>query len=153
VVAMLRVSYSSLPLSRGSLTPSTPRAYSSLLAAMFPSLSYLSLSSSLPSVRGLSLSSCSPNVFAWLAGLSHPPSITPACFWLVVACKILNGSHLRPLSYLFCNLCCCSICHPERRNTPPLYTPPWHHIPSIILPIAAANYWLIVVSYKQTAAT
>jgi hypothetical protein len=28
--------------------------------------------------------------------LSH--SVTPACFWLVVACKILNGGHLRPLS-------------------------------------------------------
>jgi hypothetical protein len=26
------------------------------------------------------------------------PSVTPACFWLVVACKISNGGHLRPLS-------------------------------------------------------
>jgi hypothetical protein len=26
------------------------------------------------------------------------PSVTPACFWLVVACKISNGGHLRPSS-------------------------------------------------------
>jgi hypothetical protein len=32
----------------------------------------------------LILPSRSPNVLARLHGLSHPPSITPACFWLVV---------------------------------------------------------------------
>ncbi len=32
----------------------------------------------------LSLPSRCPNVLAWMCGLSHPPSITPACFWLVV---------------------------------------------------------------------
>ncbi len=26
-----------------------------------------------------------PNVLARSCGLSHPPSVTPACFWLVVA--------------------------------------------------------------------
>ncbi len=33
----------------------------------------------------LSLPSRSPNVLARLRGLSHPPSVMPACFWLVVA--------------------------------------------------------------------
>ncbi len=33
----------------------------------------------------LSLPSRSPNVLARSRGLSHPPSVTPACFWLVVA--------------------------------------------------------------------
>ncbi len=33
----------------------------------------------------LSLPSRCPNILAWMRGLSHPPSITPACFWLVVA--------------------------------------------------------------------
>ena len=33
----------------------------------------------------LSLPSSSPNVLAWSRGLSHPPSVTPAYFWLVVA--------------------------------------------------------------------
>jgi hypothetical protein len=47
----------------------------------------------------LSLPSRSPNVLAWSRGLSHPPFVTPACFWLVVACKILNSGHLRPSSY------------------------------------------------------
>jgi hypothetical protein len=32
----------------------------------------------------LSLPSRSPNVLAQSCGLSHPPSVTPACFWLVV---------------------------------------------------------------------
>jgi hypothetical protein len=26
------------------------------------------------------------------------PSVTPVCFWLAVACKLLNSGHLRPLS-------------------------------------------------------
>ncbi len=33
----------------------------------------------------LSLPSRCPNVLARMRGLSHPLSITPACFWLVVA--------------------------------------------------------------------
>ncbi len=33
----------------------------------------------------LRLPSCSPNVLAWSYGLSHPPSVTLVCFWLVVA--------------------------------------------------------------------
>jgi hypothetical protein len=33
----------------------------------------------------LSLPSRSPNVLAWSRGLSHPPSVRSACFWLVVA--------------------------------------------------------------------
>ncbi len=33
----------------------------------------------------LSLPSRSPNVLARSHGLSHPPSVTPACLWLVVA--------------------------------------------------------------------
>ncbi len=33
----------------------------------------------------LSLPSRCPNVLARMRGLSHPPSITPRCFWLVVA--------------------------------------------------------------------
>jgi hypothetical protein len=32
----------------------------------------------------LSLPSRCSNVLARMRGLSHPPSITPACFWLVV---------------------------------------------------------------------
>jgi hypothetical protein len=48
---------------------------------MSPSSPYLSSSPSSPSL----LSSCSPNVLARSCGLSHPPSVTPACFWLVVA--------------------------------------------------------------------
>jgi hypothetical protein len=47
----------------------------------------------------LSLPSRLPNVLARLRGLSHPPSITPMCFWLVVVYKILNGGHLRPSLY------------------------------------------------------
>jgi hypothetical protein len=46
-----------------------------------------------------------------------------------------------------------SICHPEIRKTPPPYTPHRPRILSIIPPIAAANYRLIVVSYNQTATT
>ncbi len=33
----------------------------------------------------LSLPSRSPNVLARSRGLYYPPSVTPACFWLVVA--------------------------------------------------------------------
>ena len=33
----------------------------------------------------LSLPSRSPNILARSRGLSHPPSVTPTCFWLVVA--------------------------------------------------------------------
>jgi hypothetical protein len=33
----------------------------------------------------LSLPSRSPNILVRSRGLSHPASVTPACFWLVVA--------------------------------------------------------------------
>jgi hypothetical protein len=33
----------------------------------------------------LSLPLRSPNILARSRGLSHPPSVMPACFWLVVA--------------------------------------------------------------------
>ncbi len=137
----------SLPSSRGLLTPSMPMAYSSSSSGMLPSLPYLSSSPLLPSDRGLLLPSCFPNVLAQSRGLSHQTSITPACFWLVVVGKISNGGHLRPSSYfIFVIVFCRSIRRPEIRKTPPPYTPPWPRILSIIPPIAAANYWLIVAS-------
>ncbi len=48
----------------------------------------------------LSLPSRSPNVLARSRGLSHPPSVTPACFGWLLRDKILNGDHLRPSSYI-----------------------------------------------------
>ncbi len=58
------------------------------------------------SARVLLLLSPSPNVLAQSCSLTHPTSVMHACFWLVVACKILNVSHLRPLSYLIFVILC-----------------------------------------------
>jgi hypothetical protein len=48
--------------------------------------------------------------------------------------------------FYFCNYFCSSIHHPKIRKTSPPYTPPRLRILSIIPPIAAANYPLIVAS-------
>ncbi len=71
--------------------PSRPRVFGWLSrekksngsSGMSPFSPYLSSSSSSPS----SLPSRSPNVLARSCGLSHPPSVTPVCFWLVVEGK------------------------------------------------------------------
>ncbi len=65
------------------------------------------------------MESCSPNVLARSRVLSHPSSVVPTRYWLVVMCKILNGGHLRPHRILFLYFCCCSICCPKQRNNTP----------------------------------
>ncbi len=92
------------PSSRVLLTSSTPMAYLSLLSRMSPSLLYSLLSSSLPSARGSSLPSRSPNDLARLRGLSHLPSVTPACFWLVVAWQNFKPRPSKAfVVFYFCN--------------------------------------------------
>jgi hypothetical protein len=67
-----------------------------------------------------SLPSRSPNVLTRSRGLSHPPSVTPACFWLVAACKILNGGHLRPSSYFITVIFfVVQFAAPKKENHPP----------------------------------
>jgi hypothetical protein len=95
---------------------------------MLPSLSYLLSSSLLPSTKGLSLPSHSLNVLAWLHGLSHPPSVMPACFWLVVVCKISNGGHLRPLlHYIFEIFSSFNSPPRNKKNTPLIHFSPAVH--------------------------
>ena len=117
-------------------------AYLSSSSRMSPSSPYSSSSSSSPSL----LPSRSPNVLARSCGLCHPPSVTPAYFWLVVACKISNGGHLRPLSYYISVIFfVVQFAAPKKEKHPP-YTPPRRRMLSVIPPITAANYRLIVVS-------
>ncbi len=81
------------------------------------------------------MESCSPNVLARSCVVSHPPSITLACFWWFVVCKISNGGHLRPSSY-FIFVFFCSICRPKIRNIPPPYMLlPGHASSSSLLPL------------------
>jgi hypothetical protein len=100
---------------------------------MLPSSPYLSSSLLSPSARGSLLPKRSPNVLARSCGLSNPPFITPACFWLVVACKILNGSHLRPsLYFIFVIFFVAQFAatksekHPSIHSTPAAH--PLHHL-------------------------
>jgi hypothetical protein len=66
------------------------------------------------------MKSHSLDFLAWPCVLSHPPSITPVCFWLVAACKISNGSHLRPSSFLFLYFFLSFNLLPQsKKNTPP----------------------------------
>ncbi len=95
---------------------------------MSPSLPYSSSSSSSPSL----LPSCSPNLLARSCGLCHPPSVTPACFWLVVACKISNGGHLRPSSdFISLIFFVVQFAAPKKEKHPPIHstpaTRPLHH--------------------------
>ncbi len=117
-----------LPSSWGLLTPLMPTAYLLLLSGMLPSLPYSSSSSLLPSARSLSLP-CSPNVLARSRGLSHPPSITPACFWLVVAWQNIERRPSKDfVVFYFFNFFCHSIHHSEiRKTTPPIHSTPAAH--------------------------
>jgi hypothetical protein len=96
---------------------------------------------------------CSPNIPTQSRGLSHPSSIAPACFWLVIMSKILNGGHLQPRHILFLESFHCSIHCPKQRNNTPPYAPPQQRVLSIIHSIASTNYWVIVMSYNQMMAT
>jgi hypothetical protein len=79
-----------------------------------------------------------------------PPSRLRVFGWLLRD-KISNGGHLRPsLYFYFCNFFRRSIRRPKIRKTPPPYSPPRMRILSIISPIAAANYRLIVASQESS---
>jgi hypothetical protein len=51
------------------------------------------------------------------------PSVTPACFWLVVVCKISNGGHLRPLSdFISVIFFVVQFAAPQKEKHPPRYS-------------------------------
>ena len=81
-----------------------------------------------------------------------PSPLRHAHVFLVGCCvkKIERRPSKAFVVFYFCNFFCCSICRPKIRKMPPPYTPPQPRILFIIPPIAATNYWLIVVSYVQT---
>jgi hypothetical protein len=95
----------------------------------------------------------SPNVPAQSCDLSHPPYVTPACFWLVVVCKITNGGYVRPHHIKFLYFFCLSIHRLEQRDKTPTYTLPRPCVLIIIPSIADSNYQLIVVSQDETVGT
>jgi hypothetical protein len=97
-------------------------------SAMPPSLSYLSLSLLSPSAMGSLLPSPSPNVFALLCSQSYPSSITPMCFWLVVAFKISNSGHLRPLLYfIYVIFLSFNLLPQNKKNIPHMHSIPAVH--------------------------
>ncbi len=100
-------------------------AYSLTSLGMSPSSTYLSSSPSSPSL----LSSCSPIVLARSCGLSHPPSVTPACFWLVVARKKIKRQPSKAfIVFYFCNFFSLFNSPPQNmKNTPPLHSTPAAH--------------------------
>jgi hypothetical protein len=68
------------------------------------------------------------------------PSVTAACFWLVVACKISNGGHLRPLSdFISVIFFVVQFAAPKKEKHPPPYTPPRWRMLSVIPPITAVD--------------
>jgi hypothetical protein len=88
-----------------------------------------------------------PKRFCTAVRAMPSPSITPACFWLVVACKISNGGHLRPLSdFISVIFFVVQFAASKKGKHPPLYTPARRRMLSVIPPITAANYWFIFVS-------
>ncbi len=76
--------------------------------------------------------SSSPESAVSLAWAEGSNAVTPTCFWLLVACKISNGGHLRPCRILFLYFFCCSICCPKQRDKPPPYSLPRPRVLSII---------------------
>jgi hypothetical protein len=113
-------------------------------------LTFLPLSSLLPSA-------CHHAPLTSLHGRAAypiPPLSHPHVFGWLLRKKISNSGHLRPFLYfVFANFFVVRFAAPKYEKTPPQYTPPWPRILSIIPPFAAADYWLIVVSYHPTAAT
>ena len=56
------------------------------------------------------------------------PSIMPACFWLVVVCKISNGGHLRPSSdFISVIFFVVQLAAPKKEKHPPVHSTPAAH--------------------------
>jgi hypothetical protein len=87
-----------------------------------------------------------PNLIAFLS------SFTPMCFWLVVAFKILIGSHLRPQRLFVCFFVAQFATPNDGMASAPHVPPRLCTLPNTP-PTANAKFWLVVVLSDQKMAT
>ncbi len=88
---------------------------------MLPSLAYFNWSRFSKINEPKTMELPSPNVPTRSRILSNPFPATPTCFWLVVACKISNGGHLRQRFY-FCIIFVIQFATPNEKTRPPPHT-------------------------------
>jgi hypothetical protein len=85
--------------------------------------------------------------------LAFLSSITPVCFWLVVAFEILISSHLRPWHFFYFYFDIAQFATPNDGMASAPHVPPRSYALPNIPPTMNANFWLVVVLSDQTMAT